>query len=380
MTATSSRWYANVRAHVAARARAATLGAAFLISLSAQAAAAATCVATPVEDANPQHGIRTGLSAPALDDVWVSGTIALGTTRTFPYVEHFDSVVGWSTTVLPSMHESAFNAIASLSSTQAMAVGFGNGGATAIAVLFDGAVWSETLGGPGTSRVRGALQRIAAVPHTTVAYAVLAYGDANMMLWNGSAWSAVADSERVGSIRNVAASSAHDVWAVGGWTNRNGELHAVVERFDGRSWLTLPSPGPLTMLTSVDPRSRGDAWVTGLQQHGYYFTPFAAHWNGTSWQRVGLPFDNTPSAVYGDFYSASASDAWVGASVPRRDGGAMSSLWHWNGHAWRYVTGGAGWSDTPIVAGFQETLWFAGGPYRRSQHEGNRYIGFARCT
>ncbi len=340
--------------------------------------AAAACIASPVQDVNPQYGLRTGVAQPDASDVWISGTLAYSVSRTYPYIERYDPG-GWSSTVLTTMTRSAFTAIAAMSAGQAMAVGFENGGTSALAVLFDGSGWSQTLGGAGHASVRGTLQKIAAVPGTPTAYAVLAYGAYNLLFWDGRAWAPVADALPLGGVLAVNASSRNDVWAVGGRTDRFGIVHGLVERFDGRSWTRLPTPGRLTMLTSVSALGKNGAWVTGLEQQGPSFTPFAACWNGMSWQRIALPFGKVATAVYGAIDPASPSDLWISASVPRRYGGVVTSLWHWNGHTWRYVENSEGWSATPILAESGGSVWFAAGEYRRSKRDGNRYVGFAGC-
>jgi hypothetical protein len=342
--------------------------------------AAAACLASPVEDTNPQHGIRTGVVEPAFDDLWISGTLAFSVTQTYPYVERYDPVDGWSTTVLSPLAHSAFMAIAALSSTQAVAVGFEHGGTSALAVSFDGSAWLQTLGGSDEATVRGSLQNVTAVPGTATAYAVLAYGASNLLYWNGSSWSPVADVLPLGSVLAVSASSDRDVWAAGGKTSRYGIVHGLVERFDGRRWLQLPPPESMGMITSVRAQGADDAWVTGLHQQGSTFVPFAAHWNGAVWQQISLPLDHTTAAVYGDIYAASSKELWISASQPRQQGGALTSLWHWNGHLWRYVDGSEGWTYTPILTGFRNAVWFAGGPYRRTREEGNKFVGFADCT
>ena len=359
--------------------RAAAALAAMLAFSGASAPAVAACLASPVRDSNPEYGIRTGVAEPAISDLWVSGTLAYSMTRTYPYVERYDAATGWSTTVLGTLARSAFTAIAATSATQAVAVGFEDGGTTALAVSFDGNGWAQTLGAPSQAPVRGTLQKIAAVPGTSTAYAVLAYGASNLLFWNGATWSPVTDALPVGGVLAVSASSARDVWAVGGWTNRYGELRGLVERFDGRNWSKLPAPAPLTMLTSIVARGGADAWVTGLKQEGSGFGPFAAHWNGSSWRQITLPLGNIPSAVYGDVYPAPGGDLWISASVPRAYGGIQTSLWHWNRNAWRYVDGSEGWTDTPIMAGTSDTVWFAAGEYRRTKQDGNKFVGFAGC-
>jgi hypothetical protein len=336
------------------------------------------CLATPVEDANPSAGTRTGIAEPAANNLWVSGIISLRSTNTYPFIERYDPLTGWASTVLWSLQQSAFASIAAVSPQRAIAVGYENGGATALAVTLDGSRWTQSLGGQGQLLFRGSLQKVVAVPHQDAAYAVLAYGSANLLYWNGSTWSAVRDALPTGGVLAVSASSPSDVWAVGGETNSYGIVHGLVERFDGSRWIDLKAPARLTLLTEVDARTVDDVWVTGLTQSGSMFRAYAAHWNGTKWEPAALPMKNSPTAVYGGLYAESASSAWIGAAE-FQSGSSRSSLWHWDGRNWRYVTGSVGWTDPPALAGFADDVWFSAGVYRRTPTEGNKWLGSARC-
>lgn len=355
---------------------AAAIGAALAVTFSGNPVAA-SCVVTPVKDANPDNGYRTGLAQPAPNELWVSGTVSFKDATTYPYIERFDPLAGWSRSIFSSLRQSAFNAIAAFNPGQAIAVGFTDGGSTALAVMFDGSRWIDTLGSTSQRRFRGSLQKVAIVPATPTAYAVLAYGAANLLYWDGSMWSAVSDALPLGGVLAVGASSANDVWAVGGKTDRYGMVRGLVERFHNGVWTKRTPPAPLTLLTGVEVLAGDDVWVTGLTQQGPSFTPYAAHWNGTSWQQIALPL-HSPSAVYGDVYIQSKGNVWISASELHR-GEGQSSLWHWNGHDWRFVTGSTGWTDAPLLAGYPGNVWFAAGTYRRTHFDGNRWVGVAAC-
>jgi len=355
----------------------AAIGVALVVAFSGNPAAA-SCLAAPVKDDNPTNGIRTGLAQPISNELWVSGTISLRDQTTYPYVERFDPIDGWSRSVLSSLRQSAFNSIAAFADGQAMAVGYENGGASALAVMFDGSRWHDTLDMSSQLRFRGSLQKIAAVPSTESAYAVLAYGSVNLLHWDGSTWSAVSDALPLGGVLAVGASSPNDVWAVGGRTSRYGVVRGLVERYHDGQWTQLDPPAKLTMLTGVVVKTAQNVWVTGLTQQGSSFVPYAAHWNGDSWRQIALPLHNAPSAVFGDIYVQSDSNVWISASQWQR-GESLSSLWHWNGRGWGFVVGSTAWTNAPLLAGYPGDVWFAAGQYRHTRFDGNRWMGMAAC-
>jgi hypothetical protein len=355
----------------------AAVGAALAIAFSGNPVAAG-CVAAPEKDYNPENGVRTGLVQPAPNDLWVSGAVSLNDSTTYPYVERFDPLAGWSRSIFSSMGQSAFNSIGAFTPTQAMAVGFTDGGAMALAVMFDGTRWTDTLGSRGQKQFRGSLQKIAVVPTTATAYSVLAYGRANLLYWDGTTWSAVSDALPLGGVFAVGASSPDDVWAVGGRTDRYGIVRGLVERYHDGQWAELKPPAKLTMLTGVQVRRSDDVWVSGLTQQGPSFVPYAAHWNGSAWIQIVLPLQNSPSAVYGDIYVQSAGNIWISAS-DRHHGETHSSLWHWNGNDWLFVTGSARWTDAPLLGGYPGNVWFAAGTYRPPRSGENKWLGLVAC-
>jgi hypothetical protein len=354
----------------------AAIGVALAVAFSGNPVAA-SCLVAPVKDQNPDDGVRTGVAQPAPNDLWVSGTILHKDASTYPYVERFDPLAGWSRNVFSAMRQSAFNAIAAFDPGHAIAVGYTDGGANALAVMFDGSRWLKTLDSSGQTRFRGSLQKVAVVPMTMTAYAVLAYGSANLLYWDGSTWSAVNDVLPRGGVLAVGASSPNDVWAVGGRTDKYGMVRGLVERYHDGQWTRLNAPAPLTLLTGVEVRNVGDVWVTGLTQQGPSFAPFAAHWNGSSWKQIQLPLQS-PTAVYGDVYEQAEGNVWISASE-REHGEQQSSLWHWNGNAWRFVEGSTSWTDAPLLAGYPGNVWFSAGTYRRTRFDGNHWMGVAAC-
>jgi hypothetical protein len=161
--------------------------------------------------------------------------------------------------------------------------------------------------------------------------------------WNGRAWSQSHPLGGLGYYIGVDASSAKDVWAVGGtsWWNPSQTLAA---HWNGRSWTRVGTPNPPGggYFTSVAVTSASNAWAVGLAGPGPGITaltqPLIEHWNGKHWSLQHFQ----PPAGGGEFASVaalSASNAWaVGyTGDERKFSGRQTLIEHWNGRTWTRV-------------------------------------------
>jgi hypothetical protein len=175
---------------------------------------------------------------------------------------------------------------------------------------FDGTAWTEdrSLGGGGA---------IAISPSNvwTVAGATF-YNFDGRQWWNMNPQAV--PGLRCRSFERLWASSANDVWVVGG---ENVILHS-----DGRSWSTFYSEcgqKNATRLHAVHGTSATDIWMVGgepLTLNGEIF-----HFDGTVLKKMDLPADTI--GLFGVF-ALSPTDAWaVGDRV----------ILHWDGVAWKSV-------------------------------------------
>lgn len=165
--------------------------------------------------------------------------------------------------------------------------------------------------------------------------------------WSGGRWSIVPlpvspdPASFTVNTYGVAAVSAADAWAVGNqdWGASGG---ALIEHWDGSQWSIVPNPGsglPYTTLWSVNAVSASDIWAVGGQNANGAGgqTPFAEHWDGSSWSVVRAPAGSTPS-LFTTVSADGSSDAWaVGGQTA--GGLATGLLEHWDGHAWSVVSG-----------------------------------------
>ena len=79
---------------------------------------------------------------------------------------------------------------------------------------------------------------------------------------------------------SVTAQSSSDVWAEGSCQGECHDGHTVVLRWDGRSWLRVPSPG-VAFSSAISPVSANDAWAVGSSAG----STVLLHWNGSAWSQ-----------------------------------------------------------------------------------------------
>jgi hypothetical protein len=153
-----------------------------------------------------------------------------------------------------------------------------------------------------------------------------------------------------GALMAVTAVSERDAWAVG---FAQGALRraTLIERWDGRGWLRLPSPDPAgnccyrsggPFLDGVAATSGRNAWAVGVtgdyNSHGHIRSyNLIEHWNGTVWTRVPVP--PLPDGFLAGVAATSARDAWAVGDYSRHPGiqYAAALVEHWDGRAWRQV-------------------------------------------
>jgi hypothetical protein len=201
--------------------------------------------------------------------------------------------------------------------------------------------------------------------------------------YSGSGWSAVSSPNPTGSsstnLNGVACTSASDCWAVGVYIQGiTAPQQTLIESDAGGDWSIVPSPKlPGTAiegsLLGVACDSTGDCWAVGWYSDtdGEPFQPLIEHYAAGAWSAAAgsLP----PGDVMGQLYGvtcASASDCWaVGEDWPdlqRTANGALID--HYDGSGWSLVaspatpTGASGDSSLGSVTCVSVSdCWAAGG-------------------
>lgn len=164
--------------------------------------------------------------------------------------------------------------------------------------------------------------------------------------WDGRQWHVIpspnAAPEVVTStneLKAAAAISANDVWAVGNYSDGNGQLRTLIVRWDGKEWKIVPSPSMdgHNRLYAIAAVSTNDVWVVGSYgKHGSERT-LVLHWDGAQWRVVRSPDVGTASVLMG-IAAVSANDVWaVGYSSSPSGPDTPPLILHWDGSRWDLV-------------------------------------------
>lgn len=163
------------------------------------------------------------------------------------------------------------------------------------------------------------------------------------------------DSVYADPLVGVTAPGRHDAWAVGRVFLPHGRIRPLILHWRGSRWRAVAIPNTTGFIPSfVRSTSPGNVWIFG--QTGV-FKVEALVYNGNSWRTLPLPlnFDDNPVAVLGatDVWGISGSIACSAGSAPT----CTTTLAHWNGATWTYVTIGTYVQD---LAGAGNHVWLVG--------------------
>jgi hypothetical protein len=226
--------------------------------------------------------------------------------------------------------------------------------ATGLALVIPGAAASAAASRAAYTSVSGRLYGVVAISDSDAWAVGLDPGGSLIMHWNGSAWSQYLTTP--GFFNATAASSARDVWAVGG-TNWFSPEQPLAEHWNGSSWKQVATPSPAGGGTfgAVTATSPGNAWAVGLAAPGGPGLPSSAaplieHWNGRKW---AIQSEQVP-ANGGEFHGVAAtspSNAWaVGNAGPNTGVSDQTLIEHWNGRSWTRVPSPAAGISSQLTA------------------------------
>jgi hypothetical protein len=174
-----------------------------------------------------------------------------------------------------------------------------NGSTGTLVERWDGTSWSVVNSVNRNTQVNR-LFGVANIGATNRAWAV---GDgystppytAHIDYWQGSFWQGVSAPApgTQSTLVGVAALSATDAWAVGGYVD-GGVSQTLAEHWDGTSWSLIPSPNPsstFSSLKSVSMLSGANVWAVGTYRDDRSgdFRPLVEHWDGATWTVVATP-------------------------------------------------------------------------------------------
>jgi hypothetical protein len=252
----------------------------------------------------------SGISLLSATNIWAVGYQQSGfSDPSTSLVEHWDGA-SWSVIPSandPTTGSSTtLYAVSAISASDVWAVGFSapTAGPTAPFIEhWDGSSWSIVPGADLGSQ-GGDLAGIAAVSSTDV-WAVGQAEDTQTFAltplvehWDGSAWSVVSTpSIDSGVLYAVTALSSTNVWAVGEFA---GLPETLIEHWDGTAWSVVPSPNVnagtfVNQLLDIAADSASDIWAVGGYSDSTSASSFTLvlHWNGTAWSIVPSANENT---------------------------------------------------------------------------------------
>ena len=161
--------------------------------------------------------------------------------------------------------------------------------------------------------------------------------------WNGTAWSQVATPatpQNTALLNAVSASSAADAWAVGRTQNNKSNFEALALHWNGTAWSVSPSftAALNAYAVGVADISPTDAYAVG--NNSSIPRGHLAHWDGTTWSSVTVPVPpNAPTNTTLEAISADGpNDVWaVGADTVPGTTTQQTLTLNWNGTAWTTV-------------------------------------------
>jgi hypothetical protein len=205
-----------------------------------------------------------------------------------------------------------------------------------------GSAWSEES--PSLSQTRDGYLLGASCPSVSHCIAVGQNGTAALAMgWNGSDWTvqlAPVAPPVMSVLNGVSCTSSTRCIAVGALTPNQFSLsHALVERWNGRRWSSMPTPRTTPFqsaaLNAVSCTGRS---CTAVGLIGY--RQLVERWNGRKWSIEATPSAAPDADLYGVSCVSRAGCVAVGGLT---DGSGTSLAERWNGAAWSI-------ESTPAVA------------------------------
>jgi hypothetical protein len=250
-----------------------------------------------------------GVAAGSTRDAW-----AVGGGPKFPVILHWDGQT-WEREPSPRI-QASLNGAGAVSADSGWAVGGlcpgGNceAGGTLILRLTGGS-WTRVASPGPAGSVLNAVASVSPTDAWAVGGTVLG---TFIVHWNGRKWTRVpCPSPPYSVLSGVAATSARNAWAVG-----SGPSQPLILHWNGETWRQVRVPAPAQgLLSAVAATSASNAWAVGTATAG---SGLIEHWNGRSWKVMKLPSGTSDLTGVA---AVSAGYAWaVGSGVLRWNGTA----------------------------------------------------------
>lgn len=271
---------------------------------------------------------------------------------------------GWTVAPAPPTGQNAtLQGVATVSDSDAWAVGFSNGnaftnvGAKALIDNWNGSAWSRVTAPatPGNTALLLAVNASSATDAWAVGRTQVnkTSFESLALHWNGAAWSVSAGFSGAlspisgASAVGVADISPTDAYAIG---DSAATASGSLAHWNGTAWspVTLPLPANAnsnTTLNAISADGPSDVWIAGtfLDSAIGQNETFSEHFNGATWAVVPMPMVNSsnPNAFFqfNGIKANNASDVWaVGDSgVTDVPSSQQTLIEHFNGTSWSIV-------------------------------------------
>ena len=185
--------------------------------------------------------------------------------------------------------------------------------------------------------------------------------------WNGSAWTQVKvpappPAGYGASLFGVAATSPHNIWAVGNY-DTGKRFQPLIEHFNGTRWALVPAPAAgSAILNRISMSTPTNGWAVGVTGASYpgHTQAQAEHWNGHHWTQVSTPAIKASSLA--GVLTLSPHLAWAVGSAAAPHGDTRTLTERWNGHTWAIAPSPnrPPASDLIGIAGTPQHLWAVG--------------------
>jgi hypothetical protein len=197
--------------------------------------------------------------------------------------------------------------------------------------------WTGTAWQPRPLPSVGSVTQVAAVPGSTVAWAITGIRAGSLVRgvavrWTGKSWAAPVLFPVGVMLDEIVAEGPSDVW-VFGFRQQNQDSYAA--HYNGKTWQTAPSPG--FEVASVAARSASDVWVLGIGHNPGGLG--ISHWNGRSWTRSTLPAlpAGVGAVAVQDAITTGPQDVWA-YGYQGSQSSSVAVLLHLHGNRWTRVT------------------------------------------
>jgi hypothetical protein len=261
-------------------------------------------------------------------------------------IDHWDGTA-WSQVATPATpgNTALLNAVSASSASDVWAIGrtqVNKSNFNGLALHWDGTAWSVSSSFPAaiaTTVTTGVTDIGPADAYATGNNSTIPRG--HLAHWDGTAWSAVTvplppNAPTNTTLDAISASGPSNVWAVGTFLNSVTEqFDNFAIHFDGSKWAVAATPVNAGSLHALQANSPSDVWAAGSSTSN---GTLIEHFNGTAWSVVPSPSPGARAALGGLTTSNAANNVWaVGSFTPAGSINPQTLTLNWNGTAWTQV-------------------------------------------